>query len=88
MLVQPDRGVEGRLLANSLDAASRDSRGLMCSHLLICRRIHNHDSSLPPEKEDWLLCHPDLPSLHNDRDLITGVLLAEPGISPSQDSFW
>lgn len=47
------------------------------AHLSPSRRIYYYDSPLSPEKKNWLFCHPDVPSLHHDCDLITGVVLAK-----------
>lgn len=52
------------------------------------RSIHSDDGSLLPEEEDRLLCHPDLHALLHDRDPVTGLLLAQPGVRASADRLW
>ena len=56
--------------------------------LLVFRWIHSHDSSLPSEEEDRLLCDPDISALYHDGHPLTGVLLAQSRVSASQNCLW
>lgn len=42
----------------------------------LCRGVCRHDHTLPPQEEDWVLCDPDLPTLHYDGHPVPGLLLA------------
>ncbi len=53
-----------------------------------CRWIYSDDCPFPSEEEDWVLCDPDVPALHNDRHLIPSVFLAQPRVCPRTHSFW
>lgn len=59
-----------------------------CVHFSPPRRIYYYDSTFSSQKENRLFCHPDIPSLHYDCDLITSVVLAEQRICPCSDCLW
>lgn len=61
---------------------------LAYTHFSFPRRIHYNDSTFPSEKKNRLFCHPDVPSLHYDCDLITSVVLAKQRICPCSDCLW
>jgi len=56
------------------------------THVRVAARwIHSHDSSLPFEEEDRLLCDPDVSALYHDGHPLPGLLLAQPGVGAGQN---
>lgn len=61
---------------------------LLCPLSADYRRVCRDDNPLPPEEENWLLCDPDVSTLHYDCYPLPSVVLAQQRVCPCQDCLW
>lgn len=72
------------MLPKSANTLRSDGYFYLANH----RRVRSDDNPLPPEEENWLLCDPDISTLHHDSHPLSSVFLAQPRVRPCQNCLW